>query len=68
MTAVGTSSRGVRSPVLLLLAIAWLAGCGYKGPLYLPAPKPAAKAPGTLVTPEPPPGRPAPAEAVPPPK
>lgn len=32
--------------LLLMLALAALfAGCGLKGPLYLPEPKPAAKAP-----------------------
>lgn len=58
----------MRSASLLLLAIACLAGCGYKGPLYLPTAKPTANAPGTLVTPEPPPERPAPADTIPAPK
>ena len=33
-------------PLLLLMALAvLLAGCGYKGPLYLPKPKPEAQKP-----------------------
>ena len=44
------------------------AGCGYKGPLYLPSAKPPVKKPGPAVTPEPAPERPVPSEAAPPPK
>jgi len=34
--------------LLLLIAVAALsAGCGYKGPLYLPKPKPEAQKPAT---------------------
>jgi predicted small lipoprotein YifL len=56
-------------PTALLAAV--LAGCGFKGPLYLPldkpkAVKPAAPSPDLLVTPDP--QRPAPPEATPPPK
>ena len=35
----------MRKTVLLLLAAALLPACGLKGPLYLPAQKPAAKPP-----------------------
>lgn len=32
--------------LLSLIAVAvWIAGCGYKGPLYLPKPKPEAQKP-----------------------
>ena len=33
----------MRAVVSLLIAILFLAGCGYKGPLYLPKPKPEAQ-------------------------
>jgi predicted small lipoprotein YifL len=41
-------------PILLIIA-ALLAGCGHKGPLYLPSQKPAAAKPATV--------QPAPADA-----
>ena len=53
---------------LCLLIAATLAGCGYKGPLYLPESKAPAMKPVTVVSPEPAPDRPLPAEATPPPK
>jgi predicted small lipoprotein YifL len=44
--------------VAMLALIGWLAGCGFKGPLYLPPPKPkatkpasAAEAPATMTSP-----------------
>jgi len=37
----------VRAILTLLLAAALLAGCGYKGPLYLPKTKPEAQKPAT---------------------
>jgi len=35
----------MRSPLPFLILTALLAGCGYKGPLYLPKPKPEAQQP-----------------------
>jgi predicted small lipoprotein YifL len=58
----------MRVPILVLVLTAYLAGCGYKGPLFMPKPGSQAKRPGSLVTPEPPPDRPLPAEAAPQPK
>lgn len=55
-------------PVLVLLAAAYLAGCGYKGPLTLPKPQSETTKQRSVVTPEPAPDRPVPAEAVPPPR
>ena len=37
--------------LLPLIVIAMLAGCGYKGPLYLPKPKPDAKKPASPPSP-----------------
>jgi predicted small lipoprotein YifL len=54
--------------LLVLLTAALVAGCGTKGPLYLPKPVPAAQKPGPLITPAPTPERPTPSEAAPPPK
>ena len=56
--------------LLVLLSLAWLAACGYKGPLYLPESKAAAGKPPAIVHPEPAPERPmlTPAEAAPAPK
>ena len=54
--------------ILIALTGAFLAGCGYKGPLYVPAPKAESDRPGTLVRPEPPPERPVPAQSAPVPK
>ena len=57
----------MRSLIVLLVG-AWLAGCGYKAPLYLPKPKAEGrKAPG-LVLPPPPAERPVPSESAPAPK
>jgi predicted small lipoprotein YifL len=61
----------MRIPLALLLALAWLTGCGFKGPLYLPvrnveAAKPAAPPPQNITTPDE--QRPVPAEAAPAPK
>jgi predicted small lipoprotein YifL len=39
-------------PYLILLLVALLAGCGQKGPLFLPGETPAAPVPGAGVTPE----------------
>jgi predicted small lipoprotein YifL len=48
----------------LVLAFVITAGCGYRGPLYLPGSKPV---PGKPPTPtiDPPPARPTPSEATP---
>ena len=54
--------------LLVLLSLAWLAACGYKGPLYLPESKAAAGKPPAIVHPEPAPDRPVPAETAPAPK
>ena len=35
----------MRAAICLLVLAALLAGCGYKGPLYLPKPKPGAQTP-----------------------
>lgn len=53
----------MRAPALIL-ALLLVAGCGYRGPLYLPGTKPK---PGTPATPtiDPPPTRPVPSEATP---
>jgi predicted small lipoprotein YifL len=58
----------LRAPLLLLLIAACLAGCGYKGPLFMPKAQAQAKKPGPLVTPEPPYERPVPSDAAPLPK
>ena len=49
------------------VALALVAGCGYKGPLYLPDTKPQAAKPGGLA-PDPAPQRSLPSEAAPAPK
>jgi predicted small lipoprotein YifL len=36
----------------MLIALAVLAGCGYKAPLYLPKPKPGAQQPATPPAPQ----------------
>jgi predicted small lipoprotein YifL len=55
--------------LLVLLALsAYLAGCGYKAPLYMPKPQAQIAKPRMIVTPEPDAGRPVPAEATPRPK
>lgn len=58
----------MRAYILIATTAALLSGCGYKGPLYVPAPKAAATTPETVVTPEPAPERPVPAQSAPPPK
>jgi predicted small lipoprotein YifL len=58
----------MRAVFSLLLVAAHLAGCGYKGPLFLPETKAKAGKPATVVMPEPAPQRPVPSEAAPPPK
>lgn len=58
----------MRAFILIALAGAFFSGCGYKGPLYVPAPKAAATKPETAVTPGPAPERPVPAQSAPPPK
>jgi len=57
----------LRAALLLLLLAAYLGGCGYKGPLFMPKPQDAKKT-GPPVTPEPPPERPVPSDAAPAPK
>ncbi|MFY9136536.1 LPS translocon maturation chaperone LptM [Zwartia sp.] len=37
--------RSFASIVAMLALTGWLAGCGFKGPLYLPPPKPGASKP-----------------------
>lgn len=54
--------------VLVLLAVAGLSACGYKGGLYMPDSKPKAVRPGAVITPDPAPDRPLPAESAPQPK
>jgi predicted small lipoprotein YifL len=49
----------MRSVLASLAALLILAGCGYKGPLYLPKPKPAAQQPA-----QPAPAQPAEAKPV----
>lgn len=50
------------------LALACVAGCGYKGPLYLPDAKTKDGKPATVILPEPAPDRPIPSESAPAPK
>ncbi|MGE5523303.1 MAG: LPS translocon maturation chaperone LptM [Rhodospirillaceae bacterium] len=57
----------MRAYVLLSILMLACAGCGYRGPLYLPQSKPEAKAP-PAPTPPAPPERPTPSEALPAPK
>ena len=55
--------------LLVLLAIsAYLAGCGYKAPLYMPKPQPPKAKARAIVTPEPDAARPVPADATPAPE
>jgi predicted small lipoprotein YifL len=61
----------MRIPLVLLISLASLAGCGFKGPLYMPARsteavRPAAPQPATVLTPGE--QRPVPGEAAPAPK
>jgi predicted small lipoprotein YifL len=42
----------MRAPLLLIAFTVLLAGCGYKGPLYLPKSKPEAPAPAPAPAPE----------------
>ena len=58
----------MRAFIAIALAGALLSGCGYKGPLYVPASKAAATKPDTAVASEPAPERPVPAQSAPPPK
>jgi len=58
----------MRAASLMFLIAVWLTACGYKGPLYLPPPKPAASKPRAPLPVEPPPQRPVPSEAVPAPQ
>ena len=53
---------------IALLAVACLAGCGYKAPLFLPKPKPEGRKSGPVLLPDPAPDRPVPSEAAPAPK
>ncbi|MDN4018323.1 LPS translocon maturation chaperone LptM [Zwartia panacis] len=39
--------RSFAGIVAMLALTGWLAGCGFKGPLYLPPPKPVSTAPAT---------------------
>jgi predicted small lipoprotein YifL len=43
----------MRALLPLIVLVAMLAGCGYKGPLYLPKPKPEAKKPAAPPAPAP---------------
>jgi predicted small lipoprotein YifL len=58
----------IRALLLAALAVALLAGCGYKAPLYLPTPKAEGPKAPAIVLPEPAPDRPVPSDAAPPPK
>jgi predicted small lipoprotein YifL len=49
----------MRVSLVLLVVLLMLAGCGYKGPLYLPKPKPAVQQPA-----QPAPAQPAEAKPV----
>ena len=42
----------MRTTLTLILAVALFAGCGYRGPLYLPKPKPEAQKPATPPAPQ----------------
>lgn len=42
----------MRDTLILILLAALLTGCGYKGPLYLPKPKPEASKPAPNPAPE----------------
>jgi predicted small lipoprotein YifL len=55
----------MRAFALLTLLMLGCAGCGYRGPLYLPQSKPAASVPPA---PAAPPERPEPAQAIPAPQ
>ena len=57
----------LRAHVLMLAIAAALAGCGYKGPLYLPSSKPGTTKPAPILIPAPGPDRPVPGESAPPP-
>jgi predicted small lipoprotein YifL len=48
----------MRALLPLIVLVAMLAGCGYKGPLYLPKPKPEAKKPAAPPAPAPAPQQP----------
>lgn len=41
--------RSFASIVAMLALTGWLAGCGFKGPLYLPPPKPGASKPAAAL-------------------
>jgi predicted small lipoprotein YifL len=41
----------MRAAISLILLAVLLAGCGYKGPLYLPTPKPEAQKPASKPAP-----------------
>jgi predicted small lipoprotein YifL len=43
----------MRALFRLIVIASMLAGCGYKGPLYLPKPKPDAKKPAAQPAPQP---------------
>jgi predicted small lipoprotein YifL len=58
----------MRAACSLLIVAAYLAGCGAKGPLYLPPKKPAAAKPVPQPLPDPPPERPVPSEQLPAPR
>jgi predicted small lipoprotein YifL len=53
---------------VLLATSAYLTGCGYKAPLYMPKPQAQTVKPRAIVTPEPEARRPVPADATPSPK
>ncbi len=42
----------MRNTLITILVAALLAGCGYKGPLYLPKPKPVAQQPAPKPAPQ----------------
>ena len=41
----------MRDTLIPILVVALLAGCGYKGPLYIPKPKPEAQKPASKPAP-----------------
>lgn len=61
------SDRPMRAYILLPALMLACAGCGYRGPLYLPQSKPQVKTPAPAPV-GPPPERPTPSEAAPAPK
>ena len=60
--------RRAASRYLALALVTAVAGCGYKGSLYLPSSKPGAAKPSPVLMPPSEPDRAVPSDAAPPPK